>query len=160
MAQVILLFELCEVVLLERMPLRLIGGGVGMAWIAWQVELIESFISRKVLADDNDPGPFLLLVCVEKLKLRVGDTAVLWIDFGGLGTIALAHQLDEAFASIELFAEPLAQFAIAGGKVVLRDGIEPERADRPGHSLPGGPQLLTDSGKKHTRSVHRSPFCI
>ncbi len=156
MTKMILLFEPCNIILLELSPLTLITVCVGMVAVTRQVELIGWLITREVLVDDDDPGLFLLLVGVEKFELRVGDAAIFWIYLGRLGAITVANKLYEALTRIELFSQPLTQFAIAGGKIILRNRIDPERADRPRYDLTGGTQFFTHGREKQTRSVHGS----
>lgn len=91
---------------------------------------------------------------VQELELCVGHAAIFRINIRRFGTVPLAHRLDKALARIELLTQPLAQFAVAGGKVILGDWIESECANRGGNRLTGGAQLLTDGGEKETLSVH------
>ena len=102
MAKMILSLESGKVVLLERSPFSLVAGWIGMAVVARQVELVDWLIEPEVLADDNDPSLLVVLARIEKLQLGVGDAAVCGIDVGGFGAVALANDLDEAFAGVEL----------------------------------------------------------
>ena len=110
-------------------------------------------------ADNDDPGLFALAAGVEELELGVGDAAVVGVHVGRFGAVAVADELDEALAGVDLLAQPLAQLAVAGGEVVLGDRVEPEGADGGGDGLPGGAQLFADGGEEKARAVHgRQPL--
>ena len=91
---------------------------------------------------------------VEELELGVGDAAVVGVHLGRFGAVAVADELDEALAGVDLLAQPLSQLAVAGGEVVLGDRVESERAHGGGDGLPSGEQLLADGGEEKARAVH------
>ena len=145
-AEVILPGQPGQVVGLEPTPLGLVAGRVGMVGVARQVELVGRLVAVAALADDDDPGLFALAEGVEELELGVGDAAVVRVHVGRFGAVAVADELDEALAGVDLLPQPLAQFAVAGGEVVLGDGVVPQGADGGGDGLAGGAQLLADGG--------------
>lgn len=63
-------------------------------------------------------------------------------------------KLDHPLARIELPAQPLAEFALACGKIILGDWVESECANRGGHVLASGSQFLADRREKQAWSVH------
>lgn len=76
------------------------------------------------------------------------------IHIGRLCAVAVPHELDDSLAGVDLVPQPLAEFAMTGRKVVLRDGVEPEGAHSGGDGLAGGAQFFTDGGKEETQPVH------
>ena len=66
----------------------------------------------------------------------------------------MANELDESLAGVDLLPQPPSQLAVAGGKIILRNRIEPEGAYSDSDGLASGPQLLADGGKEKTWAVH------
>ena len=146
--------ETGDIVLLKLSSLGLVAGGVRRHYFARQVELVYRLVTGAAFANNDDPGLFTLGAGVEELELGIGDTAIVGIHLGRFGTVAVADELDESLAGVDLLPQPPSQLAVAGGKIILRDGIEPEGAHSGGDILTGGPQLLADGGKEKTWAVH------
>jgi hypothetical protein len=65
---------------------------------------------------------FFLRPSVKELELSVRDAAIVGIRLGRLRTVALAHDLDEALAGVDLVAENLSEVAWLCAKDFLNDG--------------------------------------
>jgi hypothetical protein len=70
----------------------------------------------------EEPRLFLLLARIEKLELAIGDSAIVRVNCGRLRPTALADDLDEAFARVDLVAENLAEVAGLCAEDFLYDG--------------------------------------
>ena len=133
-----------DVILLELSPFGLVAGRVGVGGFARKVEFVFWSVAAVVFADNDDPRLFASVSGVEELELGVGDAAVVGVYLRRFGAVAVSDELNEPLAGVDLLPQPLSQFAVAGGKVVLRDRVKAEVAYRGGDLLAGGPQLLAD----------------
>ncbi len=140
--------------MLELPPLGLVACRIRVSRIVGKVKLGGRPVALALLAGDDQPGLLALPPGVEKLELSVRNPAPLRINLRRLRAVTLAHDLQQPLAGIDLVAEPLAQLAVAGGKVVLRNGIVAQRADGGGHGVAGRAKFLADGGKKKPRAVH------
>ena len=154
--------------------MRVISGGVGRAKRGLpsgigEIKLRQPFVDFEgCLGIDKRILPKLLL-CLEGRNLIKGIRQIALPD-GVAGVarrqfvpnrqtvaVALADNLYKTLAGINLCAQPLPQFAVAGGKVVLRDRIKAQRAYGDGDGLADGVQLGANGGKKKAWPVYGSP---
>ena len=115
-----------------------------------QVKLLKRRVALDLLASNDGPGFFMLATCVQQLELGVGNAAIVGVHFPRFGAVALADDLDQTRASIDLFAQPLAQLAVAGGKVVLRNRIKTQRVHGGGHA-PANRRNSLDTAERKRR---------
>ena len=106
-------------------------------------------IDRKTLVHEEIPDLFSLLPGVERFVLRVTDAAKLFVRSRRFGPVALANELDDPFALIDLLTQHLAQIAPFGSKDVLPDRLVPQESEGVGHELSGTAQLFADRGNEN-----------
>lgn len=77
------------------------------------------------------------------------------VEVGGFGrAVALADDLNQSVAGIDLPAQPLPQLAVAGGKVILRNRIKIQGANCGGNGPAGLPNSsLVAERKRRGRSM-------
>jgi hypothetical protein len=103
---------------------------------------------------EEEPGLFFLRPSVKELELSVRDSAIAGIRLGRLRAVALADDLDEALAGVDLVAENLAEVAGLCAEDFLNDGrvAQPCKDGRdPAACLP---ELRRNAGDKDGRLVH------
>jgi hypothetical protein len=92
---------------------------------------------------------FALLPGVKRFILGVTDAPELLVGRGRLGSIALADQLHDAFAAVNLLAEHRAQIALFSAEDVLPHRLVPEELQGIRNQLTRGFQLLADRGNEN-----------
>ena len=93
-----------------------------MRGIVLKIEAVQRCVAGASVASEEEPGLFLLLAGVEELELGVRDATIVGIYRGRLRPIALADDLDEAPAGVDLVAEDLAEVTGLGAEDLLNDG--------------------------------------
>jgi hypothetical protein len=113
---------------------------LGSVWIGW-----EGVVEEKI--------PYLLspMTGVEGFILCVTYLLEDLVGLGGLGTITVAHQLDDALAGINSLAEHGAQITFASPEDVLPNWFTSDEYQRICHELSGAAQFPTDSTEKDDR---------
>ncbi len=121
-----------------------------LAWIGW-----EMFIDEKV------PDLFSTIPSIERLVLRVADPAKFLVRLFRLRPVALADQLNDSFALIDLLTEQATKITALRCEDVLPDRLVSKKDQSVGHQLPGTVKFPTDSGNEDqwTR-CHRSKASI
>jgi len=120
-------------------------------------------VARAARLDLDDPGALAAAERVEKLELGVGTGSPVGVRPGArriitgrrLGAVGQADQLEDALAAVDLLLQPGAQFAVAGGKVVLGHGVEAQPAQGVGDQAAGTAQFGADGGDEQAWAVHR-----
>ena len=97
-----------------------------MRGIVRKVETRQRRVAGAGVSGEEEPRLFLLLAGVEELELGVGDTTIASIHGGRLCPVALADDLDEALAGVDLVAQDLAEVAWLGAGDFLEDGRVPQ----------------------------------
>jgi hypothetical protein len=87
-----------------------------------KVEAVQRCVAGASVAGEEEPGLFFLRPSVKELELSVRDAAIAGICLGRLRTVALADDLDEALARVDLVAENLAEVAGLCAEDFLNDG--------------------------------------
>ena len=140
---------------LQGAALSLVAGRVGVRRIIrGKVEALQRRVAGASLASEEEPRLFLLRAGVEELELGVRDPTIVGIHRGRLRTVALADDLDEALAGVDLVAENLAEVAGLCAEDFLNDGrvAQPCKDGRdPAACLP---ELRRNAGDKDGRLVH------
>ena len=83
--------------------------------------------------------------------MRIADPAKLRIGLRRLGAVAIADELEDAFALIDLLAQHRAEIAGFGAEDFLPDWLVTEEGKGVGGELPAAPQLAADGGNKDER---------
>jgi hypothetical protein len=83
--------------------------------------------------------------------LGITHPAKLRIRLGRFGAVAIADDLEDAFALIDLLAQHRAEIAGLGPENVLPDRLVPKKAEGVGGELPPAPQFTADSGDEDER---------
>jgi hypothetical protein len=73
-----------------------------MRWIIRKVETLQRRVAGTSIASKEEPRLFLLCPGVKELELGVRDSAIVSVDCGRLRAEALANDLDEPLAEIDL----------------------------------------------------------
>ena len=100
----------------------LVGRRLGVRGIARKVETGQRSVAGAGVSCEEEPRLFLLLAGIEELELGVGDPTIIGIHYGRLRPVALADDLDEALAGVDLVAQDLAEVALLGAEDFLKGG--------------------------------------
>jgi hypothetical protein len=139
---------------LQGAAVSLVGGRLGVRRIVRKVEARQWGVAGAGVSGEEEPRLFLLLAGVEELELGVGDPTIVSIYRGRLRPIALADDLDEALAGVDLVAQDLAQVAWPGAKGFLKDGRVAQSCKDGGDAAAYLAKLRRDAGDKDGRLVH------
>jgi len=131
---------------LKIAQLGLVGGGVGVILLQGEVELFNGVVLLAGGSGEEDVGLFSLDLRVEELELGVGDAGIIGIDSGGFGSVAVASELDEGLARVDLVAEDLAEIAALGAPDVLLHGFVAEELKDMLDLGAGGAEFVADGG--------------
>ena len=126
MPQVAVPFEPLPPCFLQGPAFGLKGEWIGVVGVAGQVEFVDGRVVRAILLGKDDPGFLASASRVEELVLRVGDAAVFGVGLGRFRAEALADDLDEPFAVVDLIAENLLEITRLGAEDILPDGVVAE----------------------------------
>jgi hypothetical protein len=110
-----------------------------------------AFIDREIFVDEEVPNLFAALPGVKRLVLRVAHAAELRIGLGRLGAIAIADNLQNTFALIDLLAKHRAEIACFGAEDFLPDRLVTEIGQGVSRELAAAPQFLADGGNENER---------
>ena len=83
--------------------------------------------------------------------MRVADPAELRVGLRRLGAVAIADDLEDAFALIDLLAQHRAEVAGFGAENLLPDGLVTEEGEGVSGELPATPEFPADSRNKDER---------
>jgi len=97
--------------LLQRSALSLVAGRVRVRRIIrkGKVEPVQRSVAGASVTSENEPGLFVLRSGVKELELSVRYPTILGIQRRRLCSVALADNLNEALAGVDLDAENLAE---------------------------------------------------
>jgi hypothetical protein len=123
-----------------------------------KVEAVQRRVACARMASENKPCLFLLLAGVEELELGIRDSAIVSVNRGRLRAVALADDLDEALAGVDLVAENLAEVAGLGAENFLYDGSVAQPCQDGGDPAACLPELRRNGGDKDGRLVHGPLF--
>src|ERR1041384_2176208 len=87
-------------------------------------------IDRERFVDKKVPDFFAPLPGIERFVLRVTHPAELRIGLGRLGAVAIADDLEDAFALVDLLAQHPAQIAGLSPENILPDRLITEEGER------------------------------
>ena len=136
---------------MEKVRVRLQLSAVGGLKRAQFLRLPFANVARESFVNEKIPDFLAALARVERLILRVADPAKLRIGLSRLGSVAIADDLEDAFALIDLLAQHRAEVASFGAEDFLPDGLVTEEGEGVGGELPAAPQLAADGGNKDER---------
>ena len=137
---------------MEKMGVDFQDISIGRLQLAQLLRLRLVRVDRETLVHEQVPDLFPLLPGIKRLVLRVTDPAELFVRRGRLGAVALADELDDTFALIDLLTQHLAQVASFGAEDVLPDRLVTQESQRVGDELPRAAQLLAHRGNEDGRS--------
>ena len=139
---------------LQGAALSLVGGRLGVRGIVRKVETSQRGVAGTGVSGQEEPRLFLLLAGVEELELGVGDPTIVGIHHGRLPPVALADDLDEALAGVDLVAQDLAKVAWFGAEDFLKDGLVAQARKNAGDATAYLAKLRRDAGDKDGRLAH------
>jgi hypothetical protein len=154
---VAILFPFRTIAELQRAALGLVTGWVGMRRIVRKVEKLQRRVPGASLSSEEQPRLFFLRPGVKELELSVGYPTILRIHRRRLRAVALADELDETLAGVDLVAQDLAEVAGLGAEDFLNDGRVAQPGKDRGDATAGLPKLRRDAGDKDGRLVHGLP---
>src|SRR5436190_11503969 len=96
---------------MEKVSVGLQPAPISCLQLAQFLRLVPARINRKFFVDEEVPDFFAALACIKRLVLGVADPAKLWVDSGRLGAVAIADNLEDPFALIDLLTQHRAQVA-------------------------------------------------
>src|SRR5687768_2376227 len=99
---------------MKEVRVRLQPSAIGGLKLAQFFGLALAFIDREIFVDEEVPDFLAALPGVERFVLRVTDAAELRIGLGRFGAIAIADNLEDAFALIDLLPQHRAEIACFG----------------------------------------------
>jgi hypothetical protein len=100
--KVAVFFPFLAVGALQGAALGLVADRVALRRIIRKVETRQRRVARATVAGEQKPRLFLLRPGVKELELGVRDSAIVSVDCGRLRAEALANDLDEPLAEIDL----------------------------------------------------------
>ena len=153
--KVAVLLPLRTVTKLQRSALGLIAGRVRVRRIAGKIETFQWRIPGATLSSKEQPRPFILRTGIQELELSVGCPAILGIHRRRFRAVALANDLDEALAGIDLVAQDLAEVTGLGAEDFLNDRRVTQPCKDGGDAAACLAEFRRDAGDKHGRLVHR-----
>jgi hypothetical protein len=136
---------------MEQVRVRLQPLTIGRLERSQFLGLALAFIDREIFVDEEIPNLLAALPGVERFVLGVADAAELRIGLRRLGPVAIADNLEDPFALIDLLPEHRAQIACFRAENVLPDRLVTEIGERVGGELAAAPQLLADGGNENER---------
>ena len=119
-------FPFCTVAELQGSTLGLVPGRVGVRRITRKVKTLQRRVPGASLSSEEQPSLFLLRPGINELELSVRYPTILGIHSGRFRSVALADDLDEALAGVDLVAEYLAEIAGFGPEDFLNDRRIPQ----------------------------------
>src|SRR2546423_15518724 len=108
-------------------------------------------VDRKSFVDEKVPDFFAALPGIERFVLSVTDAAELGIGRGRFGAVAVADDLEDAFALVDLLAQHPAQIAGLGPEDILPDRLVAEKSEGIGGELPAAAKFAADGGDEDER---------
>ena|SRR5438552_4574686 len=129
---------------MEDVRLRLETAAIGSLQFAKLLGLRLMRVDRKRFINEQVPDFRSLLARIERLVLSVTDAAEFFIGNWRLRAVRLTHELDDAFALIDLLAQHVAQIAAFGSKNILPDRLVTKESQRIRNQLPGAMKLASD----------------
>src|SRR6266404_305463 len=108
-------------------------------------------IDREGFIEEEIPNFLAARAGVERFILSVTDPAELRIGLRRFGAIAIADDLEDPFALIDLLAQHRAQVAGLGAENILPDRLVTEEAERIRGELATAPQLTANCGNENQR---------
>jgi len=141
---------------LQSTAFGLVARGVGVCRIVRKVKALCRCLSSGSASGENEPRLFLLLACVKELELSIGNPTIIRICCGGLRPVALANDLDEALARIDLVAENLTQVTRLRAEDFLNDRCVAQSCKDGGDTVAYLEELSRNAGDKDGRLVHRT----
>jgi hypothetical protein len=111
------------VVELQSAALSLVAGRIRMRRIIrkGKVEAVQRRVAGAGVSGEQEPRLFFLRPSVEELELGVRDSAIVGIHRRRLRAVAMADDLDEAIAGVDLVAQDFAEVAGLGAEDFLND---------------------------------------
>jgi hypothetical protein len=147
-------FPFRTVAKLQGAALGLITGRVRVRRIAWKIEKFRGRVPGTSSSGKEQPRLFVLRSGVKELELSVGYPTVLAIHRRRFRAVALADDLDEALARVDLVPEDLAEVAGFGAEDFLNDWRVAQPGKDGGDAAASLPKLRRDAGDKDGRLVH------
>ena len=152
--KVAVFFPLVAVGELQGTALSLVPTRIGLRGIVRKVETLQRCVAGTSVASEQEPRLFLLRPGVKEFELGVRDPTIVSVSRGRLRAVALADDLDEALAGVDLVAEDLAKVTGLGAEDFLDDGRIAQPRKDGGDAAACLPELRRDAGDKDGRLAH------
>src|SRR3954449_1875494 len=136
---------------MEEVRVRLETLAVGCLEGAQFFRLSFTGVYRESFVDEKVPDFLAAFPGVKRFVLGVTDTAEFRIGRGRLGAVAVAYDLEDAFALVDLLAQHPAQIARLGAENILPDRLITEKAQGVGGELAATAKLAADGRDKNER---------
>src|SRR3954454_3516361 len=104
---------------MKNVRVRLKGPAVSGLQIAYFLWFVIKSVGRKMFVDKKIPHLFVALAGIESLILGVTDPAEFFIRNRWLRAVAMAYQLNDSIAVINLLPQHCAQISAFGAKNLL-----------------------------------------
>ena len=134
-----------------EMRVRLQPGAIGGLERAQFLGLVAARVDRESFVDEEIPDLFASRAGVEGFVLGVADAAELRVGLGRLGAVAVADDLEHAFALVDLLAQHFAQVAGLGAEDILPDWLVTEEGEGIGGKLPAAAEFAANGGDEDQR---------
>src|SRR5438270_12448246 len=136
---------------MEQMGVRLQTLPIGGLERAQFLRLTFASVDRKRFVNEKIPDFFATFPGVRCYILSVTHAAELRVGRGWLGAVAIANDLQHAFALVDLLTQHRAQVARLSAEDILPDRLVAEKGEGVGGELAAAAQFAADGGDEHER---------